>query len=637
MSTSFGARAAALGVVLLATVVTASSAFAQTGRVGDTYTPKAPDGSIIRFPGITYDAGNDAYLVTWTGFVTTNNHRVGARFLAADGTPLGQPDTVNVAPGGASRAACSAELNECLIVWTQEPTTIMGRLIRYSAGNIGYVTAPFVVNSNGLGKLSSAGPSVAYSATTMEFLVAWTDLVNVVDVRGQRVGGDGTLLGGEIPIGATGLWEGFPSITWNAQNNEFFVAYYQELSNGLSTVAGKRVQAGSGGILGGNTMYASVFEQYPEVAYNTRTNQYLAITWGFSGGSTWMLHGQLADANANPIGGVLPLAVNGGGDGVGLAYNSKTNTFFAVYLSQKNNEVWGVSVGPDGVPGAQFQVTVSGTKLATQPRVAGSTKDPRFIAVASNGYGSVMAQVVQDGPAAPVSRPWLTVDSPGSSVSIDHQLMIAGWTLDQGSSAGTGMDAVHVWAFPRSGGGPIFLGEVKSWVARGDVAAAFGDSRFTNVGFQLLATFNQPGVYDVGVYAHSTVTQTFNAVRTFTVTASSSLPVMSIDTPAANSSIAGQFQIGGWALDLGSPSTVGVDAVHIWAFPSQGGPFFVGAATLGLARPDVAAAFGSQRFTGSGYLAPVSLPSGDYDLAVYVHSSVSGTFNNVKVVHVHVN
>src|SRR5262245_41983542 len=97
-------------------------AHAQGSRLGSTFTAKTGDGTTIRYPGVAYDELNDAYLVTWVGYVHTGNHRVGARFVGADGTPLGSPDTINVGPGGAPRAACSPELNACMVVWLQEPS-----------------------------------------------------------------------------------------------------------------------------------------------------------------------------------------------------------------------------------------------------------------------------------------------------------------------------------------------------------------------------------------------------------------------------------------------------------------------------------------------------------------------------------
>ena len=61
---------------------------------------------------------------------------------------------------------------------------------------------------------------------------------------------------------------------------------------------------------------------------------------------------------------------------------------------------------------------------------------------------------------------------------------------------------------------------------------------------------------------------------------------------------------------------------------------FVGVATQGVSRPDVGTAFGSARFAASGYTLGGTLPAGSYDLVVFAHSTVTGTFNNSKSVRI---
>ena len=53
--------------------------------------------------------------------------------------------------------------------------------------------------------------------------------------------------------------------------------------------------------------------------------------------------------------------------------------------------------------------------------------------------------------------------------------------------------------------------------ARADVGDVFG-GQFTNAGFNFLMTGLRPGQYYVGVYAHSTVSGTFNQQRFVLVT-----------------------------------------------------------------------------------------------------------------------
>ncbi len=115
-------------------------------------------------------------------------------------------------------------------------------------------------------------------------------------------------------------------------------------------------------------------------------------------------------------------------------------------------------------------------------------------------------------------------------------------------------------------------------------------------------------------------------------------PQIVIDAPSRSSGVlaANQpFTIAGWAADLDDDLGTGVDAVHVWAYPVGGAdPVFVGLASLGGSRPDVAAVFG-RRFTMSGYgLAGTGLPAGDYDLAVFAWSTIRQGFAPAKTVRV---
>jgi hypothetical protein len=112
-------------------------------------------------------------------------------------------------------------------------------------------------------------------------------------------------------------------------------------------------------------------------------------------------------------------------------------------------------------------------------------------------------------------------------------------------------------------------------------------------------------------------------------------PQVIIDTPRPQQEVAQPFVIAGWATDLDSSFDVGVDAVHVWAYPLRGGdPIFIGAAAIGGARPDVAAVYGD-RFGRSGYgIRLQGLEPGNYDIAVFAYSTIRGGFVPAKVVRV---
>jgi hypothetical protein len=116
-------------------------------------------------------------------------------------------------------------------------------------------------------------------------------------------------------------------------------------------------------------------------------------------------------------------------------------------------------------------------------------------------------------------------------------------------------------------------------------------------------------------------------------------PQTMIDSPGENAFVGSTFYVGGWAVDLNSSVDTGVSTVHVWAYPVDGtghrlDPIFLGPASYGGARPDVAAVYGG-RFGDSGYgLIVNSLPSGTYDIAVFSFSTVLNTFTPAKVARV---
>ena len=96
-------------------------------------------------------------------------------------------------------------------------------------------------------------------------------------------------------------------------------------------------------------------------------------------------------------------------------------------------------------------------------------------------------------------------------------LGLGGWAVDVAAPSGTGIDTIHVWAFPASGGAPTFAGVPALGGVRPDVGAFFG-SQFTASGYNMLVSGLAPGTYDVVVYAHSSVTNAFAAAQVVRVT-----------------------------------------------------------------------------------------------------------------------
>ena len=96
-------------------------------------------------------------------------------------------------------------------------------------------------------------------------------------------------------------------------------------------------------------------------------------------------------------------------------------------------------------------------------------------------------------------------------------IVVAGWAADLDAGIGTGVDTLHVWAYPAGGGNPIFAGVADYGGARPDVAAIYG-AQFRHSGYGLTIAALPPGTYDLAIFAFSTVRGTFVPAKVVRVT-----------------------------------------------------------------------------------------------------------------------
>jgi hypothetical protein len=108
------------------------------------------------------------------------------------------------------------------------------------------------------------------------------------------------------------------------------------------------------------------------------------------------------------------------------------------------------------------------------------------------------------------------IDLPAEAGNYTEGLVVAGWAADLDSSIDTGVDTVHVWAYPSAGGDPIFIGAAAYGGKRPDVAAVYGD-RFEKSGYGIRVQGLESGTYDLAVFAYSTVRGGFVPAKTVRV------------------------------------------------------------------------------------------------------------------------
>jgi len=155
-----------------------------------------------------------------------------------------------------------------------------------------------------------------------------------------------------------------------------------------------------------------------------------------------------------------------------------------------------------------FDMTVSGLRPGTyalavfaRSRITGTFNNVRTMVVTVPGLA-----------------PRMSIDVPASGGTAATTFTIAGWAIDPNAASGSGVDAIHVWAYlsPGSGAAPRFVGVAAQGFARPDVQAAFGATGAAS-GYILTATL-PPGVYDLVVFARSSVTGTFNNSQSIRIT-----------------------------------------------------------------------------------------------------------------------
>ena len=176
----------------------------------------------------------------------------------------------------------------------------------------------------------------------------------------------------------------------------------------------------------------------------------------------------------------------------------------------------------------------------------------------------------------------------------------------------------------------MFLGAASYGSWRPDVAGLYGE-QYRDCGYSKSVASLGGGFYRLVVYARSTVTGIWEA-RAGTIEVPALL--MAVDTPVEGSRVDQPFLVAGWAIDRQAASGTGVDAVHVYAYPADGSgaptgasPVFLGAASYGSWRPDVAGLFGEQIRDCGHQMDAGGLGGGFYNLVVYARSAMTGMWD----------
>jgi hypothetical protein len=637
----------ACAVALCAGVLGApSQAAAQIGAVGTTVDLAS---LFVRGVDVAFNPASGGY------FVVGAQDQVIGVCVNAQGQPTGAPITIKALGGGAfgayPRARYSPAANggqgAFLVVWPVEAgatITLHSRMVSCTQGLLG---AEQIISVGNV--WMESGAAVAYSVTSQKFFVVWKSFPPTVAIQGRMVDLTGAAVGDQVTLTA-----GFgrdPGVAWNSATDEFGVSFSGETAttvySGFVKVPASNPAAFSRTSFNDMSAKAGI-TTITDVDYNPNTGRYVMAWFEFPGPVARTAE---FDAAGNLLTQRIASSVIGSYDALSAAFNPTSKTMLLAGVDRVNDDVYVAELDGNGVRiGAETKVSTS-TRPARYTRVAAHGAHGSWNTAFNTGnFRALSNQVVQTGtqggggnpppPPPTPSTPRMNVDMPAAGARVmSNGFAIAGWAIDAAASGSSGVDAIHVWAYPTTGAPAFFVGAASYGQSRPDIISAFGQGYFGGSGFLLNATI-APGTYDLAVFAHSTVAGAFNNVQMVRVTveAPPSLPRMWVDSPSQNVVMTlDNIRVTGWALDLNSSNNTGVDAVHVWAYPADGSaPRFVGGADLSQLRPDVGRAFGSGRYNSSGFVLKGQLPPGYYTLVVYAHSSIANAFNNVFVVNIRV-
>jgi hypothetical protein len=141
------------------------------------------------------------------------------------------------------------------------------------------------------------------------------------------------------------------------------------------------------------------------------------------------------------------------------------------------------------------------------------------------GYAQGYCNSGQPYRPLPVSVPTATIDSPAPGATVSGVVQVSGMAVDLGSFNGPGVTAVQVYL------NGVLQGSAIYGLARGDVAAAYGDSRFSASGFSFnLDTSGKTGPATIQVRIRSAISGQ-ETVFDRAVTLNNTIPNVSPNTP----------------------------------------------------------------------------------------------------------
>jgi hypothetical protein len=353
-------------------------------RIGETFTiPTLAASAPKRFTDVAHDPLNGGYLVV------NGNSAISASYLDADAVPLGSPVSVAQTAAWAQgvRAVYGAAAQGFLVAWhdgrdaSGSPMSF-ARIVRWDGAALVFAGDDFALGAEP--SYQEIAPAIAYAEPSEQFLVAWQRIAGS-DIRARFVSAEGALLGEEIAVTEDVDWQADVAIAYHPVRDEMLVSY----THAGATTEVRVQRVGMDGTLLGSpiSLTQAGGTWLTQLAYLPSSGGYLAAWYEGS------LRASELGPDGTPLGTPFELVPGYGAyDGFSMAMGPTGERFMAV-LHGPTDEDFAATFDASGAQSEVLQATDSpGDEGHFNPHVAAHSARNEWLLVTSLGFHTVVGQ-----------------------------------------------------------------------------------------------------------------------------------------------------------------------------------------------------------------------------------------------------
>ncbi len=347
-------------------------------------------GAVMRGTDTGYDAAHGVYLLV------AGNGPVYGVFVNTAGQPVTGLFAIWDGAGGHAhfpRVKYSPYAGGFLVTWHHavgQLNYVFGRVVTYPVGPVSAVQQISLADQ--AGSWWETGPAMAYSTSSVRFLVAWRTLQ--YGVLGRFVDNAGVPFGGVLTLEPPGASRD-PALAWNAATDEFGLATTGFVGNG-AFAAFRRVRA-SDGVVSARTSFGFSPGTFATAIDVNPYNGSYVMAWALHPGTMTATF----DLSGNQIATNFVTSRIGYDQSLGMAFNMNSGTFLAVGSDGATLEVGAVEMAINGAPSSTVQVVTDGARLGSfHPMPAAQTGTSLWGVVYSRDFRGATNQLVATSSSA---------------------------------------------------------------------------------------------------------------------------------------------------------------------------------------------------------------------------------------------